>query len=93
MLLMFRFLIPPSVVLIMGLGEFEGIGSGKGNPLALRAGFCFEPALKEPSEHAALRAITAISNPPTETVFFLASVNIPTSRDRRIGLKENGLDD
>jgi hypothetical protein len=77
MLLMFRFLIPPSVRSIIGLGEFEG--TGKGNPLSLRAGFCFEPALKELSEQAALRAITANSAAPIEKDFFLASKNIPAS--------------
>ncbi|NBQ52180.1 MAG: hypothetical protein EBU49_01170 [Proteobacteria bacterium] len=66
---------------IIGLGEFEGTepGTGKGNPLALRAGFCFEPALKELSEQAAKAAITANSTAPIEKDFFLASENIQAS--------------
>jgi hypothetical protein len=81
MLLMFRFLIPPSVRSIIGLGEFEGTepGTGKGKTSPLRAGFCFEPALKELSEQAAKAAITANSAAPIEKDFFLASKNIPAS--------------
>jgi hypothetical protein len=83
MLLMFRFLIPPSVVSRNGLegsGEFEDPeGIGKAKPLPLRAGFCFEPALKELSEQAAKAAITANSTAPIEKDFFLASENIRAS--------------